>query len=74
MIGTGPAGSPPDDPSTPRRPRWHGGPWTPGDQLSLARAEAAEADARAEDEQVAEIWRKIRAANPHPGPGGWRLQ
>ncbi len=48
-------------------------PWTTDDQLLLARSDARAAAWSAEDEANAAKWRAIMSANPHPGPGGWRM-
>lgn len=48
-------------------------PWTTTDQLLLARSQAQEAAHQVEDEARAETWRAVKAANPNPGPGGWRI-
>ena len=49
-------------------------PWTPFDQLVQARQDAQAWSWAQEDEEHAARWRAIMTANPHPGPGGWRLQ
>jgi hypothetical protein len=47
--------------------------WTTDDQLLLGRSDARAVGWKTEDEAHAAKMRAAEAANPHPGPGGWRI-